>query len=146
MSEHTEQTRPATGRRPEHLGGCGCRAVRYRVFASPLWAALCACAGCRAATRAPWTGLFAVPDPAFRWTAARPRWQMSAPGMARGFCPDCGTPLGYKTTRYVGETRFHIATLDRPAAIRPTARLQGGMWPPDSPGDLPLRSLQDLLR
>ncbi|MCR9087265.1 MAG: GFA family protein [Rhodobacteraceae bacterium] len=113
---------PGLTARPDHRGGCLCGAVRYHARASPLWSAVCACAGCRRATGAPLVALFAMPDPAFRWDAARPSWFAPAPGISRGFCATCGTPLCHKTTRYPGETRFHTATLDDPDALPPTER------------------------
>ncbi|MEM8958394.1 MAG: GFA family protein [Pseudomonadota bacterium] len=117
---------PEKSIRPDHCGGCLCGAVRYHARATPLWSAVCACDGCRRATGAPLVALFAMPDPAFRWMAARPRWFSPATGISRGFCGTCGTPLCHKTTRYPGETRFHTATLDRPDALPPTERLAPG--------------------
>ena len=43
----------------------------------------------------------------------------SSPGVERGFCAACGTPLTYESDRFPGETHFYISTLDDPQSLPP---------------------------
>ncbi len=39
--------------------------------------------------------------------ALQPTWFESSPGARRGFCPRCGSPIFFESTRWPGET--HVA-------------------------------------
>ncbi len=45
---------------------------------------------------------------------------VSSPGVRRGFCARCGTPLTCEGDRFPGETHFQVSTFDDPRAFRPT--------------------------
>ena len=44
----------------------------------------------------------------------------SSPGVQRGFCAGCGTPLTYESDRFPGEVHFYVSTFDDPQDLRPT--------------------------
>lgn len=50
-----------------------------------------------------------------------PKNYQSSEGVTRGFCPRCGTPLFYRTTRFPNETHFYAALLDDPGQVQPLA-------------------------
>ena len=43
----------------------------------------------------------------------------SSPGVQRGFCARCGTPLTYEGDRFPGETHFYVSTFDDPRGFSP---------------------------
>lgn len=105
---------------PPFTGHCLCKAVTYRCEAEPIWQGHCHCASCRRATASPFTSFFGMRDGSWRWTGLRPTAFNSSPGVLRSFCPVCGTPMSYQSTRWPGETHFYAATLDDPWTYRPT--------------------------
>ena len=53
---------------------------------------------------------------AVEWTEANPK---SYEGVLRRFCPNCGTPLTYESTRWPNEFHILVATLDDPESLTP---------------------------
>ena len=43
----------------------------------------------------------------------------SSPGVYRGFCGNCGTPLSYEADRSPGEIHFYISVMDTPHVFIP---------------------------
>ncbi|MEM6388434.1 MAG: GFA family protein [Pseudomonadota bacterium] len=107
---------------PRFDGGCACGAVRYQCSASPFWAMHCHCNSCRRATGAPVSSFVGLARAHVAWTGER-RFFNSSAGVTRGFCPACGTPLHYMSTRWPGEIHLHAATLDDLSEFRPTAHV-----------------------
>jgi hypothetical protein len=101
-------------------GRCLCGKTRFsfdRARATrPL---ICHCESCRRATSAPFAGFFTLPDTAWRWTGAAPGEFSSSPGVTRGFCTSCGSPMFYRTAQRPGETDFYAASLVDPADFTP---------------------------
>ena len=102
-------------------GRCLCGAVRYAFEGAPNWQAHCHCESCRRATGAAFASYFGVSHGRWRWTGAAPAAFASSPGVRRHFCPACGSPVAYEGDRWPHEIHFLAATLDDPAAFRPTA-------------------------
>lgn len=105
-------------------GGCACGSIRYECGAAPLAMFRCHCRDCQRATGGPCSWVVLLPAGAFRFTKGTPRYH-SSPRItgathARGFCPDCGSPLtggqGDPPTPYVG---VHAASLDDSGWFRP---------------------------
>lgn len=65
------------------------------------------------------TGFFTVPDTAWRWVSQEPTGYSSSPGVTRGFCATCGSPMFYRSEVRPGETDFYAASLEDPAAFAP---------------------------
>lgn len=88
---------------------CLCGAVRLRATLPTKWVAHCHCTYCRRAHGAPfvtWAGFVSsqvVPEP----DALAPTWHASSPGARRGFCPRCGSPMLFESTRWPDE--MHVA-------------------------------------
>jgi hypothetical protein len=101
---------------PEYTGGCLCGAVRYRITAAPVSVGICHCRTCRRAAGAEAVAWATVPRSGFE-LAGRMTIYASSPGIARGFCPTCGTAISFDDG---GESvDVTVASLDDPEAIRP---------------------------
>lgn len=68
------------------------------------------------------TSYFGVGRSQVTWHGTRSFYN-SSPGVTRGFCSRCGTPVQYMTTRWPGETHLLAATLDDLALFKPTAHV-----------------------
>src|SRR3989449_1361373 len=73
-------------------GHCLCRAVAFSYEDAPNWTLHCHCESCRRATSSPMATWISVPRNAFRFTAGKPTYFASSPGVRRGFCVHCGSP------------------------------------------------------
>jgi hypothetical protein len=101
-------------------GGCLCGATRYRATGKPFKSSYCHCNWCRGATGAPVTAWLLYDDGRIEFTRGSPKKYASSPGVLRGFCPTCGTPLWW-------EGRWHdkpvqmvtIGSLDNPEFYPP---------------------------
>ncbi len=100
-------------------GGCLCGRVRYRIDAAPLWTGYCHCTSCRRSTGAPVTMFVGAAADSVAFTKGGRAVFASSPGVQRGFCAACGTPLTYESDRFPGETHFYISTLDHPQSLPP---------------------------
>jgi hypothetical protein len=104
-------------------GGCLCGAVRFRAAGPPLWVAHCHCESCRRATAAAFATYAGYPRERVVFTKGAPARHRSSPGVTRGFCTDCGTPLCYESARWPGELHLFLCTFDEPAALAPQAHV-----------------------
>jgi hypothetical protein len=105
----------------ERTGHCLCGACRYAFAPRAIrFQAICHCASCQRASGAAFVGWIGVTDGQWRWTSGTPALHSSSAGVMRGFCPTCGTPLTYASSRWPGETHFTAATLTDPADFHPT--------------------------
>jgi len=66
------------------------------------------------------TTWISVARAAFRFTKGSPRYFASSPGVQRGFCENCGSPLTYQAERMPDEIHLYAASLLDPANARPT--------------------------
>lgn len=105
---------------PPFTGRCLCGAVTFRCTEPPLWQGHCHCESCRRATASPMTSFLGVRDGAWAWTGSAPATYASSPGVTRSFCATCGTQMAFRADRFLGETHFYAATLDRPEEYRPS--------------------------
>ena len=107
---------------PEYAGACLCGAIRWRTAVSPFWSAHCHCVSCRRATGAPVASFMGFGKSAVHWNGQR-QFYRSSPGVTRGFCASCGTPLSYMSTRWPGEIHLYAATLNDPSVFKPEAHV-----------------------
>lgn len=131
-------TQPLTGR-------CLCGAITYRADAPPLWQMHCHCESCRRATGSAFASFLGLQDGTWAWTRGDPAAYPSSPGTERLFCPRCGTPLAYRSTRFPGETHIHAGTLDHPDRFHPSAHVhmaESQSWA-DIHDHLPRHAAQD---
>jgi len=100
-------------------GRCLCGAVRFQFEGPPSWTVYCHCESCRRATSSPATVWICVPRTAFTLIRGEPRFFVSSPGVRRGFCGDCGSPLSYEAERAPDEIHLCAASLDQAAELIP---------------------------
>ena len=55
-----------------------------------------------------------------RFTSGGPRYFNSSPGVMRGFCERCGSPLTYEAERIPGEIHIYAASLADPTQASPS--------------------------
>ena len=104
-------------------GRCLCGAVRYEFDGPPNWQAHCHCESCRRATSAPFTSFFAVDHARLRFTGIAPATYTSSPGVARSFCPRCGSPVAYQSPARAHELDLYALTLDDPSRFAATVHV-----------------------
>jgi hypothetical protein len=104
-------------------GHCFCRAITYEFDGPPKWVAHCHCESCRRATSSPMTTWLCVPRAALRFTKGEPRYYHSSPGVRRGFCGACGTPLSYENESRPSDIDLYAMTLDDPTHLRPVSHV-----------------------
>jgi hypothetical protein len=104
-------------------GHCLCRAIAFAYEGESRWTLNCHCESCRRATSSPMTTWVTVPRTAFRFTRGEPSYYASSPGVRRGFCARCGSPLTYENERRPDEVDLLAGALDDPNQARPTAHL-----------------------
>lgn len=103
-------------------GGCACGAVRYRSDSEVEFAFHCHCRKCQRATGAGHAAAFAVDRRSVKLTGEIRLYEAPADNGAptySGFCPNCGSPILSKTSRFPDRLYFHAATLDDPAQFAP---------------------------
>lgn len=99
-------------------GECLCGRVRFKAAGSPLWVSHCHCNSCRRSTGAPVTTFVGYNKDDVTFYGQR-TFYASSPGVRRGFCADCGTPLTYESDRCDAEVHFYISVMDLPDKFIP---------------------------
>jgi hypothetical protein len=100
-------------------GRCLCGAVVFQYEATPNWTLHCHCETCRRATSSPMTTWVSVPRSTFVLLKGAPRYYRSSPGVRRGFCETCGSPLTYENDHMADEVHLYAASLSDPAGVSP---------------------------
>jgi len=115
-------------------GRCLCGRIRYRAGAALAPTTLCHCESCRRAQGAHVVGWFTVAAASLQFDGDRPLEYASSPGVRRGFCGHCGTPLTYRSDTRAAEVDLTLATLDQASAYAPADHI----WMEDAlPWDRP---------
>jgi len=105
-------------------GGCFCGFVRYRCGGTPSDETICHCSICRRTSGAPSVAWFTVPASQYAVTAGTPSSFDSSEHGTRTFCPRCGTPLTFRSSRSPGEIDVTTCSLDDPEALPPKDHTQ----------------------
>jgi hypothetical protein len=100
-------------------GHCLCRAVQFEFEGPPSATFHCHCESCRRTTSSPVTTWLNVPRSAFRFTRGQPAHYVSSPGVRRGFCAACGSPLIYENDKDPDAVDLYAASLSDPSAVVP---------------------------
>ena len=93
-------------------GGCRCGKVRYVAEGQTNWVAWCHCRSCRQATGAPVSAYAGFSSGKVRFTSELPTIFASSPGVKRGFCGTCGSPISFEGERWPGEIHLHLGSFD----------------------------------
>ena len=101
-----------------NTGKCLCGAIKFRTTGQPLWVAHCHCNTCRRSTGAPVTTFLGFNKNQVTFDGQR-NFYTSSPGVKRGFCARCGTPLTYESERCDDEVHFYVSVMDEPDAFVP---------------------------
>ncbi|WP_419195960.1 GFA family protein [Cognatishimia activa] len=102
-------------------GHCLCGACKFELAGPHNWVGNCYCESCRRATASPMTTWIGNPNGNWRFWGIQPKTYRSSDHAERGFCPDCGSQLYYKSERYPNEVHFYAALLEDPAKISPSS-------------------------
>ncbi len=95
-------------------GGCLCGRVRYRVTGPLRPVVACHCRMCRKTSGHHVAATAAPPDRVA--ITGEPKWYRSSPQAERGFCPECGSNLFWRTEDHLS---IFAGTLDEaPADLR----------------------------
>ncbi len=101
-------------------GRCLCGSIVFEYEGEPNWTLHCHCESCRRATSSPMTTWISVPRAAFRFKKGIPRYFASSPGVKRGFCEKCGSPISYEGERVPDEVHLYAASLANPSQVSPS--------------------------
>jgi len=105
-----------------------CGAVRYAATGVPFSTLYCHCTSCRKHTGAPAVVLLGYKKDQVKFTKGERKIYESTPGVGRGFCGDCGTPMTWEGDG--GElgplVEVLISTLDNPDAFAPEGHIHHG--------------------
>ena len=103
-------------------GGCLCGAVRFETRGPSFKVLHCHCRSCRKHNGAPLVTLAGFKADQVSFSGDERKIYESSPGVGRGFCGKCGTPLTWEGD---GRDRgpiieFHISTFDKPDVLVPS--------------------------
>lgn len=107
----------------KYEGGCLCGKIRYVLDGKPVWIGYCHCKSCRRATGAAAVTHVGANLSDVAFVKGCVKIYESMPGVRRGFCCDCGTPLTYDSERYESYMQMYIGTFDEPERLTPLAHV-----------------------
>jgi hypothetical protein len=113
-------------------GGCHCSAVRFEARGKPKFIANCHCESCRRATGAAFSTWVGYDSGQVDWSGDR-AIHASSPGVKRGFCAKCGTPLSYSGKKWPKETHLLAGVFDDASDLSPTGDAFAGEKLPWAP-------------
>ena len=104
----------------ERLGGCLCGALRYRTVGAPHSVGYCHCRMCQRASGAPVVNWATFPADSMTVVRGKLREFTSSPGVRRGFCQRCGSPLTFRYRSAGGAwVDVTVGSFDDPAELAP---------------------------
>ena len=104
------------------LGGCLCGFIRYRLVdePTPASAGYCHCRTCQRSTGAPVVAWVTYPRTSLVILEGTPKLFQSSSKAERSFCEHCGTQLFFSYLQGSDTIDISLASLDDPAAIKPS--------------------------
>ncbi len=109
-------------------GGCRCGAIRFEARGEPLLKEKCFCASCRRATGS-LVAFFADYPSAEVAMVGTPALYASSPGVRRGFCGVCGSPLFWRSEDRLEKISLLVGAFDAPETLPP----QSDSYPEEKP-------------
>lgn len=108
-------------------GGCACGRIRYECRSEPRVMFNCHCRDCQYASSSGYSAAMLVTLDAFVLLKGEPRYHTvthdDGRTIARGFCPDCGTPLFARRSVSPDEIGIRAGSLDDPSWFAPRVDL-----------------------
>lgn len=103
-------------------GGCQCGAVRYHIEGAPLGLAVCHCTECQRQSGSAFGMSLIVRAEQLTIegtlkTFSRP--SDAGPAVECAFCPECGTRIYHRPTRFQGLVNIKPGTLDDTSQLKP---------------------------
>jgi hypothetical protein len=102
-------------------GRCMCGDVRYEFRGAPIETGHCHCESCRRHTSSSFVTYIVVDRGSFRYTKGTPVNYSSSPGVERGHCGRCGSPISYEKGH---ELAVYACTLDDLTKVVPTLHVR----------------------
>jgi len=110
-----------------NTGGCACGVIRYEFKGEPAAAITCHCRDCQRASGTGYAACMLVWKNSFRYLSGEPKYhkKISERGktMLRGFCVECGSPMGILEPHRPKLVFLSAASLDDPELYRPTMNI-----------------------
>ena len=106
-----------------YAGRCLCGNIEFALNGKPVWIGYCHCSSCRRATGAAAVTHVGVNDSDLSFVKGTRKIYESSPGVRRGFCSDCGSPVSYDSDRYNSYTQIYIGIFDKPELLIPQAHV-----------------------
>jgi hypothetical protein len=103
-------------------GGCQCGAVRFRIKGKLGRPSICHCRMCQKQFGG-FFGPLVTAEGEVEWPRNKPAYFQSSINIARGFCPQCGTPLTYK---HPGGLEIAIGAFDDRSDLAPQIQVNYG--------------------
>lgn len=100
-------------------GRCLCGNLQFELRGRRLWVAHCHCQSCRRNTGSAVATFVGYNKDQLTYTRGERKFYQSSPGVQRGFCADCGTPMTYEADRCPDEVHLYVSTIDNPGAFQP---------------------------
>ncbi len=100
-------------------GHCLCGAVCFEFEHDAGQAFHCHCESCRRAASSVVTTWITVPRDKVRFTNGEPKYFSSSPGVRRGFCGTCGSPLSYESPVHPDDVDLYAASLEPDVIVEP---------------------------
>ncbi len=101
-------------------GRCLCGSVAFEVDGPVTACVTCHCESCRRQCSAPMTTYIGVLDGQWKWLSNLPKVFNSSPGVERAFCPQCGSPISFRSKKMSDVMHFFSAAMEDPEKFAPT--------------------------
>ena len=105
--------------RIQATGRCLCGNIRFQVQGDPIWIAHCHCQSCRRNTGSAVATFIGYHPERVIYEVDNRQFYESSPGVRRGFCGKCGTPMSYEADKYPDELHLYVSTMDEPNQFVP---------------------------
>ena len=109
-----------------HTGRCLCGKVRYELAGEPARMLNCHCEDCRRASGAGFAAILVYPKEAVRLSGELRYHAVTSDAgnnVERGFCPECGSQVAGRLSKYPGVVIIQAGSLDDPSLHRPAVNV-----------------------
>jgi len=100
-------------------GHCPCRAIEFEFDGGPDHTFHCHCESCRRAASSPLITWITIAKSKLRFSKGKSVYFTSSPGVSRGFCGTCGSPLTYEGPKHPDDIDLYAAALEAGTKIVP---------------------------